>query len=105
MIFDIYDKMDILDFEKIHGLCLHVKERAKFLEKVSGYRYYVFFDNAEVKRDIALISFSGNGNTIDEAIKDYIEKISKEKLIINAMLEDRREIEVPILTYKGENNV
>lgn len=88
--------MEILDFEKQHNLELTVCERDPEAKDLP--RYHASFDDAEIKVGIGLLGEYGDGNTPEEAIKDYCKKISNKTLIIDAMSStNRREIDVPEL--------
>lgn len=100
MKYNVYETKDILEFEKENNLCLEINERDAEMEAYTKCRYYVSFDNAEVKRIGVLTGASGNGNSVFEAVKEYCNEISKTTLVIGAYTDNRREIRVPILTCK-----
>lgn len=58
-------------------------------------KYYIYFEGVEIEEGCMLISISGNGNTIDEALEDYKQLISGTKMVINAMCKDRKEFNLP----------
>lgn len=91
--------MEILDFEKQYNLELTVYEKDPEAKDLP--RYYTRFDSAETKvGKCCLLGESGDGNTPEEAIKDYCKKISNKILVIDAMSDtNRREIEVPELQH------
>lgn len=89
--------MEILDFEKQYNLELTVYERDPEAKDLP--RYYAHFDSADTKvGKCCLLGEHGDGNTPEEAIKDYCRKISNKTLVIDAMsATNRREIKVPEL--------
>jgi len=62
-------------------------------------RYYVKFENAEIIEGGCLISTFGNGNTIDEAIKNYCIEISNRRIAFNSHTYQRKEIVFPKLVH------
>jgi len=88
---------EITEFEKEIGIELYIHERSPYRDRL--FRYYVNFKDSDTKQGGILGSTYGNGNTIDEAIKEYCEKISNKILIFNPYSKDRKEIEVPILVH------
>ncbi len=84
-------------FAELYDLTLEVHER----NKESGLpKYYVHFKRAEIKDGCILIGAFGSGETEKEAIKDYIQRISNNILVINAYSKDRQNIVVPTLTIR-----
>ena len=89
------------DFADANGLIMDVHERALF-PIGSSKRFYAHFRHAETRSgERFLSSDSGDGRTPEEAIEDYAPKISGKKLVIDAMNERRREIDVPRLVSKA----
>lgn len=88
--------MEILDFEKEIGIELEVKNRGL---KSSLPIFYVSFPKSEIASKGMLIGKFGNGNTIDEALKDYADELSEETIIFNAYTSSRKEIKSPILVH------
>lgn len=83
-------------FADKHGLVMEIHERKKEVGDPS--RYYAHFISAEAREGTCcLIGLFGNGATPEEAVKNYACEISLRTLIIDAMRETRREIEVPRL--------
>ena len=58
-------------------------------------RWTARLEHAEIKKGCTLSSEFGRGTTSEEALKDYATKISGELIVINAMLDSRREYNVP----------
>lgn len=84
-------------FADKHGLVMEVRERNKPVGDPS--RYYAHFKSAEAREGKCfLIGLFGDGRTPEEAIAEYARTISLRTLIIDAMTEERREIEVPRLS-------
>ena len=105
------EAIEIKDFCNRHGLQMTVHERddrsMQMYMQIHGeaHRYYASIDNAEVDGDGVLIGAIGNGNTPDDAIKYYCERISHKKIIINAFSKDsRNEIWVPGLKHTPEDH-
>lgn len=91
---------EILDFEKEIGYELVVNERpihAGSPARLS--RYYVQFEKAEVMEGGCLAGKYGNGNTIDEAIKDYCREVSNCRVAFGAYTNERKEIQFPKLVH------
>lgn len=90
---------EILDFEIEAGVELVVHERETIYLK----RFYVSFEGAEFKdtpTSLFLMAGAGNGNTIDEALKDYCSMISNKVMIINSAIPElRMQIKVPSLVH------
>lgn len=93
-------------FAKLNDLTMRVVEREDWQIRTGNSRYYAEFEGAEVKILNMLCGIYGNGDSFDEAIKDYIERILGDLLVINAAdKEKRREIRVPkqlIMEWKYE---
>lgn len=86
----------LADFADRHGLIMTVRERAD--RKTSHYPpYSARFENVEIKHGQMLEGCSGNGDTPEEAIRFYTEKISGKTIAIDAFKPTRREIQVPRL--------
>ena len=93
-------EQEILDFEKEHGLELKVTERPDHLRTYNNLpRYYVSFENGEIRDGRGLIGATGNGNTVDEAIQDYCKEIGTKTLVLNAYSRGRKEIVLPRLFH------
>lgn len=89
--------VSLSDFTKKHGLEMVVTERplGDFARNRSLPRYYANFRNVDLKQNCTLYGFYGNGNTPEEAIREYAKGILGEWLIVNAAGPDRREILAP----------
>lgn len=74
-----------------HDLTMKVVER----ERQNLPRFYAEFENAEVKIGVCLHGYYGNGQSPEEAISDYIDRIEGHTLVVNAAGKDRKEIYVP----------
>lgn len=88
-------------FADKHGLVMEIHERRKPIGDPS--RYYAHFKSAEAIEGLhCLIGLYGDGSTPAEAIANYARDISLRTLIIDAMTEHRREIEVPRLSANSK---
>ena len=91
---------EILDFEKEIGYELVVNERAIHAGSPARLsKYYVQFEKAEVMEGGCLIEKHGDGNTIDEAIKDYCREVSNCRIAFGAYTNERKEIQFPKLVH------
>ena len=71
------------EFTAQHHLAMLVYERKD--DRPEGLaRYYCSLEHIEIKDDSVLISPSGNGNTVEEAIEDYCRRISGKRLVYRA---------------------
>lgn len=89
-------KKEITDFEKEIGYELVVKQRSPLTEHE---KYYVSFETGEIMKGGCLISNTGNGNTIDEALLDYCKHISYKRMAFGAYTNNRVEIDIPQLIH------
>lgn len=91
---------EITDYESEIGVELVVTERAINSESRKGlYRYYALFEDTAIMDSSCLLYAHGNGNTIDEAIKDYCYRISNKKVAVNAFTPSRRNLIIPKLIH------
>lgn len=58
--------------------------------------YFLSFAYSDVKSGSFLTGVFGNGDTVEEAIADYAKKIEGEVLVIHAMTDKRKELQVPV---------
>lgn len=58
------------------------------------YKVGISYANCEVKNGAFLVGAYGKGETIEEAVKDYISQISGKTLVFNACSPNRREVTV-----------
>jgi len=99
---NLIETKDILDLEKEIGQELVVNERAiSVLRRAHDDlpRYYACFDKAELLIDGHLIGSFGNGDTIDDAIKDYCRQISNCLIVFGAYSSERKEMKLPKLVH------
>lgn len=95
MIFVEIRTLEITEFEKeIKREVVITERRARNLPK-----YYASFENSEVMSAGMLCGVYGNGATMDEAIQDYCEIISKKEVTFDAYSSSREEIEMPTLIH------
>lgn len=100
MKFNLITSKEILDFEKEIGHELEVNERVIHAGSPARlYKYYVKFQNSDVMEGGCLIGKYGDGNTIDEAIKDYCHKVSHSRIAFNSFTPNRTEIVFPKLNH------
>jgi hypothetical protein len=96
-------EVEILDFEKENNLELLAVEFPIGLQKVfNAKKYYAIFDKINLNKDMFYSGFYGTGDTVDEAIKDYCEKISFKtfsKVFGFIDVINMREIKVPKLIH------
>lgn len=87
------------EFAQKHGLVIVVTERRmdRWQREHGLCRYVAMFQGAEVASGGLLRGEYGEGNTEEEAIRNYAEVISHERLIVGAFTDARREIDVPRL--------
>ena len=91
---------EILDFEKEIGYELVVNERdINAGSPARLHKYYVQFEHGEVMEGGCLVGKHGNGNTIDEAIKDYCRQVSNCLVAFGAYTSERKEIKFPKLIH------
>jgi hypothetical protein len=96
IIIDEQPRMTLEKFGDLCGLTLRITERPGNMTNIP--RWYASFDNVEVIRKGMLHSVWGGGDTIREAIENYVENLSNERIAIKATSPDRREVRVPKLT-------
>lgn len=87
-------------FADKYGLVMVIRRREQ--EFWPDKKYYASFANAEIKYGGCLLGACGDGSTERLAIEEYAKEISGHRLVINAMNENRREIDVPELYVGGE---
>lgn len=92
-------EMELGDFAEKYELEMIVRERSRDRGRLT--RYYASFDNLEIKDGAILTSSSGQGDTIVEAIQDYVPRISNKLLIKNPYKDGRQEIRAPELYFNG----
>jgi len=94
------ENKEILDFEKEIFYELVATERAIHAGSPVGLsKWSVQFENSEVMDGGCLASRYGNGNTIDEAIKDYCRIVSNCRIAFGAYTNERKEIQFPKLVH------
>ncbi len=90
------ERVKFSEFADKHGLELKVNERARGNGPCGPLkRYWVNFDRCEAKEGCMLAGYSGNGDTIDEAIRDYARQLAGARLVHRAYQADRREFDCP----------
>lgn len=96
MKFYLLKEKEITEFEKEIGYELSVCERPLSMRLP---KYYVYFLDGESSEGGCLITYSGNGNTVDEALIDYCKKVSSRRMVFNSYTTDRKEIVFPKLIH------
>ena len=87
---------EILNLELEIGYELEVNERPIR----SGLpRFYVQFKCGESMEGGCLVSYSGDGNTVDDALIDYCKQISCRRFAFGAYTRERKEIQFPNLVH------
>lgn len=92
----------IEEFADRHGLVMEVSERRmdRWQRSHRLERFTATFKGVEVADAGMLLSVYGSGDTEIDAIRNYAERISSERLVVDAMKSTRREIAVPRLVEK-----
>lgn len=87
--------MTIEEFADANNLMMVINERK--LPRGNPSRYCAKFRDCEVMLGGMLVGKCGYGATPEEAIKNYAPEISLQRIAIDALSKNRREIEVPRL--------
>lgn len=99
-------KLDIslfLEFDESENLELQINERPyDFRRRIHLERFYCSFKHAEIEDGDLLKGASGNGETIEKSIIDYMQQISGKTLVIDAYKDTRRRIVVPKWDFQVE---
>ncbi|MEN6549993.1 MAG: hypothetical protein ABFE07_28450 [Armatimonadia bacterium] len=85
-------------FADQHGLTLEVNIYHRG-EKVF---YTAWFPRVELSEGCVLRSCLGSGDSEAEAIRDYTQRLSGQKLVIDGGRRTRKEVCAPTLTVKGQ---
>lgn len=83
--------LTIEEFADQHGLVMEVHER----DDPKLPRYYATFKDVNVVDGVLLRGEYGNGDTEEEAIRNYGDALSFKTIVVNAGMANRREINVP----------
>jgi len=94
-----YDSQKVDEFADAHGLKMVVRERGP--NHHPNARFYASFEGIEVKSGCILSGPFGNGATPEDAIANYLPKISKQVLVHNACRPDRRVFNAPVLVGRN----
>jgi hypothetical protein len=84
------------DFADLHGLSLDMNERDPVLRRTLP-RWRCSFRNLEIKDGSLLIGTFGDGDTQEEAIEDYCNRISGKIGVLNAFRSNRTTVNIPTL--------
>lgn len=92
--------MTLEEFADQHGLVMHVSWFSSAFQSLE-LRAYARFRGAELMCGGMLYSAFGTGSTPEEAVAEYAGRISMRRLVVDAHLPTRREIDVPLLEVDG----
>ena len=81
-------------FADAHALTMIVRERGEHSSRY-GKRFYAHFDGVEVMDRGMLVTDTGNGDTPEEAIEDYLGRLRGKRIAIRAYRPERVEVDVP----------
>lgn len=95
--YDTIPRMTIEEFADANGLVMEVHERRGW---TGVGRYYAKFTQVEVMEGGCLAGTFGDGLTPEEAIRAYAREISEKRIAYRAYHDDRKNIDVPVLTDK-----
>lgn len=87
--------MTLDEFADKYGLVMEIHERNR--EVGDPGLFYAHFKRCEVMQNGCLAGVSGNGPTPKDALADYAQRLSLTRIAVNAMSEERQEIQVPRL--------
>ena len=80
------------EFADEYDLEMVVKERSNPSDPSK--KFYAKFPRCEILKRSLLIGKFGDGETVEDAIRDYAKQISEELLVKNAHTKERQEIRV-----------
>jgi hypothetical protein len=89
-------EMTIEEFAENNNLIMEIHERND--PKLP--KHYAHFKLSDIKEGSCLIGKFGDGETEQEAIRNYAKEISGQLLVIGAFSNNRRNIQVPRLIEK-----
>ena len=88
-------RMTLDELATDNGLLMLVHERPNRLIESGLSRYFAGFESVEIKAGSVLVGAQGQGNTVIEAIEDYVKLIRGTTIVHKAYSNHRREIFVP----------
>lgn len=91
------DRINIEDFANEYNLTMLVSERDMAAQALGMLKYTAKFKGVEVKKGLTLEGAYGNGETPEQAIKNYCKHISGQWLVVNAYGKDRMTVYAPHL--------
>lgn len=95
------DNMTIEQFAEHYDLTMEIRERS-ILEQSQGFeRIYGRFARTEINEGNCLETVIGQGMSADSAIADYARKIAGKVMVVDAMLPERKELNVPVGVVLG----
>ena len=98
------ERTTIEKFAQSHNLKMKITERNYNLRKQGLSRWYASFKDCDVKGDGVLIGIFGNGETQEEAIKDYAKKINLQTLVVQKKGLEKKLKYVKFLMKTKRNN-
>lgn len=87
--------IDIETFADMMNLSLEINSRPRKTDA----RYYAKFSCVEIMENGMLVGTYGDGRTPNEAVAAYAKQLSGKRIAVGAYTDNRREINVPELTY------
>lgn len=94
--YDLCSVMALDAFAKQYDLTMCVVERHPPYDRHG--KYLARFKNVDIKTGAILESVYSNGETIEEAIKDYCKAISHKQLVVRAYTGERIDVTTPTIT-------
>ena len=97
----LLERMTIEEFGEKNDLVMEIHERYVGRPVLKLDRFYARFSHLDLFDGVFIIGTFGNGNTPEEAIKDYARKLSGQRVLMNAFGNRKeREFRVPVLEEK-----
>ncbi len=91
-------RMSLARFADKHKVTMMVGERDPGWARES--KFFAHFEpSPEIMRDGFLVGSFGDGATPNEAIANFAKEISGKRIVFNAYRKNRKEIDVPILSF------
>lgn len=96
-----FKRTTLEEFADQHELVMEISERDT-VAYPSLPRYFACFQHCELKCDGMLIGAYGNGDTPEEAMKDYAKRISGKALAFFDPDQGRHDLQVPVFARPTE---
>jgi hypothetical protein len=97
MKFNLIEVCEITDFEKTICREIIVTERGE--SSIGCQRYFSEFENSEIMEQGLLVGAYGDGNTIDESLKNLATLVSNKTIAFDAYSSKRKNISFPKLVH------